>query len=158
MKSKARQGFDKIYMTLWLALFRVVCALAKIDRFESATRLLVRFLAWQSLVIKRGKEKSTLEQVVLEWQRMFPSKEINHIKSIEKDTVYAEVRVLCPLRGSGNVAACYRAMGYDRAMLRKIGGQLIVLRSQAEPGVEVCEVALRMKTANINDLVAAHHR
>jgi len=95
---------------------------------------------------------------VLEWQRMFPSKEINHIKSIERDTAYAEVRVFCPLRESGNVMACYRAMGYDREMLRKIGGQLIVLRSQAEPGVEVCEVALRMKTVDTNNLVAAHHR
>ncbi len=116
----------------------------------------MRFLAWQSLLIRWGQEKSSLQAVVFEWQRMFPSRDMNVIKSIEDDTAYAEVRVQCPLRGSGDVTACYRVMEYDRTMLEKIGGQLVVLRSQAEPGVEFCDVALRMKGANTGDLTAAH--
>ncbi len=89
---------------------------------------------------------------------MFPSKETNYIKSIEHASAYAEVRIQCPLRGTGDATACYRLMEYDRAMLEKIGGQLVVLRSQAEPGVEVCEVALRLQGANTDDLIPAHKR
>lgn len=92
----------------------------------------MRFFAWQSVLIRRGKRKCSLQEVVFEWQRMFPLRNMNSIKFIENDTAYAEVQVQCPLRGSGDVMACYRMMGYDRAMLEKIGGQLVVLHSQAE--------------------------
>lgn len=118
----------------------------------------MRFFAWQSLLIRHGRKKSSLQEVVLEWQRMFPLKEINHIKSIGNDTAYAEVMIQCPLRGSGDVMACYRMMEYDRAMLKKIGGQLVVLHSQAELGVKVCEVVLRMKETYTDDLIPAHER
>ena len=49
-------------------------------------------------------------------------------------------------------------MEYDRKMLEKIGGQLVVLRSQAEPGVKVCQLAIRKKGVSMEDLVPAHAR
>ena len=150
--------FDKIYLTLWMWSFSFASFIAKRKKFALVTRMLMRFFAWQSLLIRHGRKKFSLQEVVFEWQRMFPSKEINHIKSIGNDTAYAEVRVQCPLRGSGDVMTCYRMMEYDRAMLEKIGGQLVVLHSQAEPEVEICEVALKIEGANTDDLIPAHKR
>jgi hypothetical protein len=49
-------------------------------------------------------------------------------------------------------------MEYDRKMLERIGGQLVVLRSQAEPGVEVCQVAIRKADVSMDELVPAHIR
>jgi hypothetical protein len=43
-------------------------------------------------------------------------------------------------------------------MLEGIGGQFVVLRSQAEPGVEVCQVAMRKADVPVDDLVPAHVR
>jgi hypothetical protein len=49
-------------------------------------------------------------------------------------------------------------MEYDRKMLERIGGQLVVLRSQAEPGVEVCQLGIRKVDVPVDDLVPAHVR
>ncbi len=43
-------------------------------------------------------------------------------------------------------------------MLETIGGKLVVLRWQTEPGVNLCQVALRRKGADLPDLVPAHVR
>lgn len=148
----------KLEMAIWMYLFSFASVIAKAPKLAPLSRLLLRFLAWQSLLLKRGKRQTSLKAVALEWQRMFPSKDINRIISLEQKTAYAEVHITCPLKGSGNVLACYRLMEYDRAMLRRIGGQLVVLRSQAEPGIEVCQVALRLQGMNMDDLVPAHER
>jgi hypothetical protein len=148
----------KMEMAVWMCLFSFASVIARAPELAPLSRILMRFFAWQSILLHRGRRRASLQEVVFEWQRMFPSKEINSIQSIERDTAYAEVRVTCPLRGYGDVSACYRLMEYDRAMLEKIGGQLVVLRSQAEPGVDVCRVALRLQGMNMDDLVPAHER
>lgn len=89
---------------------------------------------------------------------MFPSRKGVPITRVENDTVYAEIHITCPHRGTGNVEGCYRMMEYDRKMLEGIGGQFVVLRSQAEPGVEVCQVAMRKADVPVDDLVPAHVR
>lgn len=45
-----------------------------------------------------------------------------------------------------------RMMEYDREVLRAVGGQLIVLESQAVPGRCFCRVALRRQGAPMDDL------
>jgi hypothetical protein len=77
---------------------------------------------------------------------------------VDDDTVYAEIHIACPHRGTGNVEGCYRMMQYDRKMLEGIGGQFVVLRSQAELGVGVCQVAMRKADVAVDDLVPAHVR
>jgi hypothetical protein len=72
-----------------------------------------------------------------------PSARMVPITTITPDEVRAEIRPPCPLRGTGDLEACHRLMAYDRALLAPHGGRLVVLRSQAEPGVHVCEVAIR---------------
>lgn len=145
-------------MVVWLKGFTFATMFARKQGLAFLTQGFMRLSAWYSLTLKRGQPKTSLRDVVYEWQRMFPSTDMNRIVSVDGQTVHAEVHVQCPLRGTGNVLACYRVMEYDRAMLERIGGQLVVLRSQAEPGVDVCEVALRLQGADTLDLTAAHQR
>ena len=91
------------------------------------------------------------------WQRAFPSKKQVPIVGVDDatGTAFAEIHTPCPLRGSGDVDACYRMMAYDRAFAARAGAELIVLTSQATPGVSTCRVALRAVGAPIDDLVPA---
>ena len=77
-----------------------------------------------------------------EWQRMFPSRKMVPITHTDADTVYAEIHSECPYRGSGNLDGCYRMMEYDRKLMEKIGASFTVVRSQAEPGVRHCQIAI----------------
>ncbi len=92
------------------------------------------------------------------WQRGFPSSKQVPIRSIEGLTVLADIETPCPLRGTGDTTACWRMMQYDRSVAQAAGGQFVVLRSQAEPGVTVCQVALRTAGADVSDLLPAHVR
>ena len=103
---------------------------------------IMRGLGGLTLAVKKADEQSSATAAAEEWQRMFPSKKMVPITSIEGDTVYAEIRSECPYRGSGNVEGCYRMMEYDRKIMEKIGSTFIVVKSQAEPGVSHCQVAI----------------
>jgi hypothetical protein len=121
-------------------------------------RWLMRMFGSITMWLMQAKPQEQLEDIGLEWQRMFPSNKDVPITGIENDTIRAEIHIHCPHRGTGNVEGCYRMMEYDRKMLEKIGGQLVVLRSQAEPGVKVCKLAIRKEGAPINDLIPATAR
>ena len=97
-----------------------------------------------------------VEAVAQAWRRYMPSPRAVPLVRVEDDTAYLEIRMPCPLRGSGDVAACHRLMAYDRALMDAHGARFVVLRSQAEPGVEVCEVAIREAARPHDDLVPAH--
>src|SRR5262245_50911853 len=103
--------------------------------FVRVGRWLMRFLGASTLALLRGRRQETIERVAREWQRMFPDPAEVVITEVKEETAYAELRVHCPYRGTGNVEGCYRMMEYDRRLLEKIGGEFVVLRSQAEPGV-----------------------
>jgi len=109
----------------------------------------MRGLGSLTLSVKKANEKSTVIDSAEEWQRMFPSKKMVPITSIDGDTVHAEIRSECPYRGSGNVEGCYRMMEYDRKMMEKIGSTFIVVRSQAEPGVSHCQIAITKNTTDL---------
>ncbi len=92
------------------------------------------------------------------WQLAFAAKKQVPIVRIDMTTAFAEIHAPCPLRGTGDVSACHRMMGYDRAFMKKAGAQFIVLRSQAEPGVHICEVAIRAASLPSDDLISALQR
>lgn len=92
------------------------------------------------------------------WQKSFPSKKQVPIERVEGRTVYAQIHTPCPLRGTGDLHACHRMMEYDREVLRRAGGQFVVLDSQATPGRTYCRVAMRMAGDGIADLPQAHER
>jgi hypothetical protein len=109
----------------------------------------MRSLGGLTLVVKKANKKSSVAEAAEEWQRMFPSKKMVPITSIYEDTVYAEIHSECPYRGSGNVEGCHRMMENDRKMMEKIDSTFIVVRSQAEPGVTHCQVAISKATTNL---------
>jgi hypothetical protein len=98
------------------------------------------------------------ERLGAAWQRAFPAKKQVPIVSVDATTAYGEIHTRCPLRGSGDVEACHRMMAYDRAFMERAGARFVVLRSQAEPGVTVCQVAMRVASLPADDLVAAVER
>src|SRR5262249_30259787 len=109
-------------------------------------RPLMRAFGAFTLGVNGGKpQDQDPKALAVEWQRMFPSKKWVPITKVDADTAYAEIHQACPYRGTGNVEGCHRMMEYDRRMMEKIGGEFVVLRSQAEPGVERCQVAIRRK-------------
>jgi hypothetical protein len=119
---------------------------------------LTRSLAVAAIRAKRiGRAKAVADLGPL-WQQSFPSKKQVPIVSVTEDTVYAEIHTLCPLRGTGDVHACYRMMEFDRTVLSQAGGQFVVLQSQASPGVNHCRVAMRLNGASLKGLVAAHEQ
>ena len=127
-------------------------------RFAAQARRVMRAFGGFTMIMMRAKPQVEIEAIGREWQRMFPSDDDVPIVRISEDTIYAEVHVPCGHRGTGNVRGCHRMMEYDRKMLERIGGQFVVLRSQAESGVEVCQVAMRKADVSVEDLVPAHIR
>lgn len=110
---------------------------------------LMRTLGSLTLKVKKAEKKNTTLESAEEWQRMFPSKKMVPLTRIEDETVYAEIRSECPYRGSGNVEGCYRMMEYDRKMMEKIGTSFTIIKSQAEPGVSHCQVAMSKQPSNL---------
>lgn len=109
-------------------------------------------------LLYRVRPQATPAAIGHEWERTFPSRKIVRVTAVEGDTAFGEIHVRCPLRGTGDVHACWRLMAYDRTIAERAGAQFVVLASQAEPGRDHCRVALRAKHLPIADLVAAHER
>lgn len=145
----------------WLRnLMRVMLGISAMLARRSE-RLSLAWMQWLARATVRGKRigpAADLPALGAAWQRGFPSARQVPISAVSQDTVLAEIQTPCPLRGSGDTAACWRMMEYDRAVARAAGGQFVVLRSQAEPGVTVCQVALRRAGADVSDLIPAHIR
>lgn len=126
--------------------------------WDSVIKHFMRLNAGVVISLRRAMPKQDMLEVGREWKRMFPLSGMQEIISADADTVYAEAYTWCPLRNSGDVRACYKMMEFDRKLLEKIGGQLVVLQSQAEHGVKVCRIAIRRPGKSVNDLIPAHVR
>lgn len=144
--------------TLFNFAVSVGAKLTASSRFWWAARPAIRAYGWVTLAAKRGEPQRDVAAIAREWQRMFPNPAALPIVKVDEDTAYAEIHVRCPLRGTGNVDACFRMMEYDRRMLEHIGGQFVVVRSQAEQGVDVCQVAMRRPDSPLDGLEHAHLR
>ncbi len=127
-------------------------------RHEAASLAMMRWLARRTVRARRIVPVADLRALGAAWQRGFPSARQVPIVSVDDTTVIAEIHTPCPLRGSGDTRACWRMMAYDRDVAAAAGGSFVVLRSQAEPGITVCRVALRRADAPLDDLVPAHVR
>jgi len=113
-------------------------------------------MAFVTIRTKAIGEAGDITELGALWQRSFPAKKQVPIELITTNTVIAQIHTPCPLRGSGDVQACYRMMQFDREVVGHAGGQFVVLESQATPGVTYCRVAMRLKQEPIDDLVPAH--
>lgn len=117
---------------------------------------LMRRLARIAMHRAQTKPANNLMELHTEWERSSPAMAHYKFIRIEQETVFAEIHSECALRGSGDVMACHRMMEYDREVLREIGGELVVLESQATPGRNFCSVALRRKGSSMDDFIPAH--
>jgi hypothetical protein len=127
--------------TAMQAMLRASAFVAR--RSETLSLAWMRSLARSTIRRKRIAPAADLPALGAAWQRGFPSAKQVPIVSVDQHTVLAEIHTPCPLRGTGDTRACWRMMEYDREVARAAGGEFVVLRSQAEPGVTVCQVALR---------------
>lgn len=120
------------------------------------TRWIARGLALFTWMRNGGQRQQETLAIAEEWRRLFGLPEFWSIAQLEQDTAYCEIRFPCSLEGSGDVAACQRLMEYDRALLRRIGGQMVVLQSRADPTVRgACKVAIRRLEDRRDDLIPA---
>lgn len=144
------------------AVFDETLAVAARGARGRAAGLVTAFLTFTARIVRlyRGasEERLTGEALGKEWQRLMPNPKVMPITHVEGETAYGEIHVHCPLRGTGDVHACHRLMSYDRALMRPAGARFVVLKSQAEPGVERCRIAIRPADLPADDLVSAVER
>jgi hypothetical protein len=106
----------------------------------------------------RPNAARTPEAFGREWERLLGYRRYAHVTRVDASTstVYGEITGRCPLRGTGDLAACDRLMAYDRGLMAPLGARFVVLASQAEPGRTSCLVAMRAQELDAADLVPAH--
>ena len=138
------------------AMLGLLAFFARRPWLAAFSNLLTRSLARLTVRAKAIGRAQTVAELGPLWQRSFPAKKQVPIESTSSDTVIAQIHTHCPLRGSGDVQACYRMMEYDREVLRHAGGQFVVLESQATPGVSVCRVAMRLQGESLDDLLPVY--
>ncbi|MEL6250907.1 MAG: hypothetical protein AAFR87_02750 [Bacteroidota bacterium] len=59
---------------------------------------------------------------------------------------------------NGNVETCYKLMNYDRKLMKKSGGELIVLESQSNSGKNFYRLAIRPQGIDTQDLIPTHKK
>lgn len=149
-------AFTRLFGRTFDAALRVTATTARIPGMKRATEGLLGGVGalWARLRVPTPPGPTDDVRALAEaWQEAMPSKRSVPITSVDATTAHAEIHVTCPLRGSGDVAACHRLMAYDRAFAARSGARFVVLQSQAQPGVTVCKVALRRMELDASDLV-----
>ncbi len=91
--------------------------MARQERLSAVTEAFMNALARATIRSKRIREVDTLEALGAQWQRGFPSAKQVPITAVTADTVFAEIHTPCPLRGTGDVGACYRMIQFDREVV-----------------------------------------
>lgn len=138
------------------AILHVLSFFARRPSMNTVSNFFTANLARLTIRQKDIREATSLQELGATWQQSFAAKKLIPVTGTDDNTVYAEIRINCPLKGSGDTMACYRMMNFDRKILEEAGGQFIVLESQAVPGVQHCKVAMRFKDQPVDDLVPAH--
>ncbi len=150
----------KIYtLPVFVLLGRPLFAMAQVAWLEplalGQARLFAR-LVHHTYGRRPQKDAAALAQ---EWNRLMPTpRSAFPVVSTEGDTAFVEIRIECPLRGTGNPEACWRSMEFDRALIEASGGELVVMESQSVTGGQCCKLAIRPKGRGFDDLPVAHPR
>ncbi len=142
------------------AVLRVLAFMGQRRVFNRATQFVTTQAALLNVALNKPGKASTPEALAQKWQQMMPPKAKHRfpIKTANQHTAIIEIHVHCPLRGTGNPHACHRLMNYDRKLMEKVGGQLVVLDSQSNSGKPYCTLAIRPQGQPIDDLVPAHKK
>lgn len=139
-------------------VLKVLAYFARRPRLSFVSDRLTRSLAGFTVKTKKIGRAHDVGELGNLWQRSFPSRKQVPIESVSDITVIAQIHTPCPLRASGDLHACHRMMEFDREVVRRAGGQFVVLESQAMPGVSFCRVAMRLEGESMEGLPATHER
>ena len=136
---------------------RVFAAFGKMKWYRLASAMSGN-AAKLNLTLNKPTPATTPSELGKQWMSMMPpdAKEKFAITSTDDRTAYGEIRIHCPLRGSGDASACYHLMNYDRTLMERVGGQLVVLESQSLTNNDHCKVAIRAQDDSVDDLIPAH--
>ncbi|MEM6726010.1 MAG: hypothetical protein AAF598_18355, partial [Bacteroidota bacterium] len=139
---------------------KVFAFFSKRNWFTGLTRWLTGQSAKLNLLLNQPKSANSLQELAQTWQDLMPpdGQDYFPIAEVTDDTAYTEIHLHCPLRGTGNVEACYKLMNYDRQLMDAVGGELIVLESQSNSGKSYCRLAIRKKGSDTSDLIPAHQK
>lgn len=123
------------------------------------TKKLTTRAARKTLLTQKPESANSVEELADTWHKLMPIDDRKRnfpVRSVNEETAFTEIHIHCPLRGTGDTEACYRLMNYDRTLMENVGGQLVVIESQADPKNTHCKLAIRVADASISDLVPAH--
>jgi len=150
----------KIYTVPWfIRLGRPLFAMAREPLLEPLSLSLARGYASLVTWVYGARPQHSAQGLAEEWNRLMPTpRDQFPIIRTEGETAYVEIHVACPLRGTGDAHACWRAMAFDRALLKRVGGELVVMSSQSLTGGACCKLAIRKAGHSLDDLEAAHPR
>ncbi|MEM9326549.1 MAG: hypothetical protein AAGA85_12875 [Bacteroidota bacterium] len=142
------------------ATLRLLAFLGQRRFFNPLTRWLTVSVAQLNLFLNNPSRAASVDDLARTWKRLMPPDGQDYFKiaAVDENTATAEIHLHCPLRGTGNVDACYRLMNYDRELMKQVGGQLIVLESQSKSGKALCKLAIRKIGEDTSDLIPAHKR
>ncbi len=139
-------------------MLRLLAFFSKRKVFDAFTLWATNTSAKLNIFINNPKPTQDIGELAKAWQKMMPSdgQAFFKISEVTTTTAFTEIHLVCPLKGTGNVEACYKLMNYDRSLMRAVGGELIVLESQSNSGKNHCRLAIRKKGHDVSDLIPAH--
>ncbi|MEI7473819.1 MAG: hypothetical protein WCK67_03490 [bacterium] len=134
----------KIYnMPVFMTVLWLFSALAKFSPSRHFTLYCMNVLGIIVSKIHSSSPKDSLEKIAGGWTEQMPKpKEKFPITYLSDTVAIGEIHVHCPLRGTGNLEACYTLMQFDRSIVERMGGKLIVIESQASSQNDYCKVAI----------------
>ena len=155
-----RRLIKRIYtLKVFIIVGRLLFTSSRFKSVEIFSLGLARFYAWTVTLVHGKNHTQTPQKIAEEWRRLMPTPH-SHFPIVGGDdrTAYMEIRIHCPLRGSGDPLACWRSMEFDRALMRGTGGRLLVMESQSVTGNDFCRLAIRRENDSFDDLPVAHPR
>lgn len=141
-------------------VLQVLAFTARSKNFNRLTYWATNRLAILNIWINKPLPNTDTHALAKTWKDLMPAdgQEFFKVKEVDSQTAIVEIHLHCPLRGTGDVNACYKLMNYDRTVMNKIGANLIVLESQSNSGNNYCTLAIRQKEVDTSDLIPAHDK
>lgn len=138
-------------------ILKIYAFLGQRSYFDGLTQWLTSMAAHLNISLNQPKNADTPAELAQTWQDLMPpdARHLFPIKATDDTTAFVEIHLHCPLRGTGNNHACHKLMNYDRQLMDKVGGQLIVLESQSNSGNTYCKLAIRKAGEDVTDLTPA---
>ena len=145
-------------LSVFKFILKCLSFFARKKPFGRLTQWLTTSSARLNLLLNKPSPNHEVSGLAETWQQLMPrdGQELFKVTDMDERTAYVEIHLHCPLRGTGDVQACYKLMNYDRQLMKKVGGELIVLESQSNSGSNYCKLAIRKAGEPTHDLLPAH--